>query len=158
MVAFCVLAELVCKALWGQRVFCIVLTPPFIGYIQIFGAGFIIGLECHITLRIEKVQNVVGVTDSGSDIVLGSLADGEVVVIGDQPPQSLQHPEEDSLFFGNQFLSKERIIESIRRLVLGGQNDLAAKETVAAVVKRSQCPVAKAEEAYIKQPLITQPG
>ena len=107
-----------------------------------------------ITLRIEKVQNVVGIPNSGSDIVFGSLADGKVVVVGDQPPQSLQHPEEDSLFFGNQFLSKERIIEPIRRLVLGGQNDLAAKETVTAVVKRSQCPVAKAEEAYIKQPLI----
>ena len=45
MVAFCILAELVCKALWGQWVFCVVLTPPLIGCIQIFGAGFIIGLE-----------------------------------------------------------------------------------------------------------------
>ena len=125
MVAFCVLAELVCKALWGQRVFCIVLTPPFIGYIQIFGAGFIIGLECHITLRIEKVQNVIGIPNSGRDIVLGSLANGKVIVISDQPPQSLQHPEKDSLFFGNQFLSKKRVIEPIRRLILGVQNDLA---------------------------------
>lgn len=154
MVAFCVLAELVCEALWGQWVFCVVFAPSFIGCIQIFGAGFIIGLECHITLRIEKVQNVVDIPNCGRDIVLGSLADGEVVVIGDQPSQSLQHPEKDPLFFGNQFLGKKWVIEPIRRLVLGGQNDLAAKETVAAVVKRSQCPVAKAEEAYIKQPLI----
>ena len=87
MVAFCVLAELVCEALWGQWVFCVVLTPPLIGCVQIFGAGFIIGLECHITLRIEKVQNVIGIPNSGRDIVLGSLADGKVVVIGDQPPQ-----------------------------------------------------------------------
>ena len=148
MVAFCVLAELVCEALWGQWVFCVVFAPSFIGCIQIFGAGFIIGLECHIT------QNVVDIPNCGRDIVLGSLADGEVVVIGDQPSQSLQHPEKDPLFFGNQFLGKKWVIEPIRRLVLGGQNDLAAKETVAAVVKRSQCPVAKAEEAYIKQPLI----
>jgi len=144
MVAFCVLAELVCKALWGQWVFCVVFAPSFIGCIQIFGAGFIIGLECHITLRIEKVQNVVGIPNCGRDIVLGSLADGEVVAIGNQPPQSLQHPEKDPLFFGNQFFSKKRVIEPIRRLVFGGQNDLAAKETVAAVVKCSQCPVAEA--------------
>ena len=91
MVAFCVLAELVCEALWGQWVFCVVFAPSFIGCIQIFGAGFIIGLECHITLRIEKVQNVVDIPNCGRDIVLGSLADGEVVVIGDQPSQSLQH-------------------------------------------------------------------
>jgi len=154
MVAFSILAKLVCEALWGQWVFCVVLTPPLIRCIQIFGAGFIIGLECHITLRIEKVQNVIGIPNSGRDIVPGSLADGEVVVIGDQPPQSFQHPEEDSLFFGNQFLSKERIIEPIRRLVLGGQNDLATKETIAAVMKCRQCSVAEAEEAYIKQPLI----
>ena len=75
-------------------------------------------------------------------------------MIGDQPPQSLQHPEEDSLFFGNQFLSKKRVIEPIRRLVFGGQNDLAAKETVAAVVKCSQCPVSEAEKTHIKQPLV----
>ena len=75
-------------------------------------------------------------------------------MIGDQPPQSLQHPEEDSLFFGNQFLSKKRVIEPIHRLIFGGQNDLTAKETIAAVMKCSQCPVAKAEETHIKQPLI----
>ena len=75
-------------------------------------------------------------------------------MIDDQPPQSLQHPEKNPLFFGNQFLGKKRVIEPIRRLVLGSQNDLAAKETIAAVVKRSQCPVAEAEEAYIKQSLI----
>ena len=98
MVAFSILAKLVCEALWGQRVFCVVLTPPLISCIQIFGAGFIIGLECHITLRIEKVQNVIGIPNSGRDIVLGSLADGKVIAIGDQPPQPLQHPEENSLF------------------------------------------------------------
>ena len=31
MVAFCILAELVCETLWGQWVFCVVLTPPLIG-------------------------------------------------------------------------------------------------------------------------------
>ena len=31
MVAFSILAKLVCEALWGQRVFCVVLTPPLIG-------------------------------------------------------------------------------------------------------------------------------
>ena len=65
-------------------VFGVVLAPPLIGCIHIFGTGFIIGLECHITLRIEKVQNVVGIPNCGSDIVLGSLADGKVIVIGDQ--------------------------------------------------------------------------
>ena len=75
-------------------------------------------------------------------------------MIGNQPPQPLQHPEEDSLFFRNQFLGKERIIEPFHRLVLGGQNDLAAKETVAAVVKCSQCPVAEAEKTHIQLPLI----
>src|SRR5699024_10815734 len=37
MIALCVLAELVGEALWGQWVFCVVLTPPLIGCIQIFG-------------------------------------------------------------------------------------------------------------------------
>ena len=66
MIALCVLAELVGEALWGQWVFCVVLTPPLIGCIQIFGAGFIIGLERHITLRIEKVQNVVSIPNCGT--------------------------------------------------------------------------------------------
>ena len=74
------MAELVCETLWGQWVFCVVLTPPLIGCIQIFGAGFIVGLECHITLRIEKVQNVIGIPNCGRDIVLGSLADGNMLV------------------------------------------------------------------------------
>ena len=33
MVAFCILAELVCKAFGGQWVFCVVLTPPLISCI-----------------------------------------------------------------------------------------------------------------------------
>ena len=45
-----------------------------------------------------RTLDVVGIPNCGSDIVLGSLADGKVIVIGDQPPQSLQHPEEDSSF------------------------------------------------------------
>lgn len=142
------------KALWGQGIFCVILTPPLIGGIQIFGAGFIICLERHIALRGEEVQNVVGIPDSGRNIVLGSLADGEVIVISDQPPQSLQHPEEAPLFFCDQLFRKKGIVKPLHRFVLGGQNDLAAKESVAAVMECGQCPIAETEETDIDQPLI----
>lgn len=63
--------------------FCIILAPPLIDCIKIFGVEFTILLKFHITPRIEKGQNIVGISNSGKGIVHGSLDDGEVIVIGD---------------------------------------------------------------------------
>ena len=51
-------------------------------------------------------------------------------------------------------LHKERVVRTVGRLVLGGQDKLAAEETVRMVIQRGQRTVAEAEEPGVNVPLV----
>ena len=68
--------------------------------------------------------------------------------------QPFQTPEQDAFQLGAHLLHKEGVIRAVGGLVLGGQDELAAKETVRMVVQRGQRTVAEAEEPGVDVPLV----
>ena len=68
--------------------------------------------------------------------------------------QPFQTPEQDALQFGAHLLHKERVIRAVGRLVLGGQDELAAEEAIRMVVQRGQRTIAEAEEPGVDVSLV----
>ena len=68
--------------------------------------------------------------------------------------QPFQTPEQDALQLGAHLLHKERVVRAVGRLVLGGQDELAAKEAIRMVVQRGQRTVAEAEKPGVDVPLV----
>ena len=68
--------------------------------------------------------------------------------------QPFQTPEQDAFQLGAHLLHKEGVIRAVGRLVLSGQDKLAAKETIRMVVQRSQRTVAKAEKPGVDVALV----
>ena len=68
--------------------------------------------------------------------------------------QALQRPQEDALRFGAHLFSDIGIVLSVRVFLLGGEDDLSAEKTNAAVIERLQDTVTQADEAYIQITLI----
>ena len=68
--------------------------------------------------------------------------------------QPFQTPEQDALQLGAHLLHKERVIRAVGRLVLGGQDELAAEEAIRMVVQRGQRTVAETEESGVDVPLV----
>lgn len=116
----------------------IVLAPQLVGFIECLGAGFTVRLEADVALRAQKLNDIVAAALDRFYILPGLSADGEPVIVGQQSVQPFQTPQEDSFHFGHEFLHKERIVGTVRRPVLGGQHNLAAKETVRLVMEGSQ--------------------
>ena len=77
-----------------------------------------------------------------------------MIVVPDQPMQSLQTPEKDALLFAQQLVHQKRIVRSACGPVFGGQHDLAAKEAVGLVMQSGERTVAKAEKSNIKLALV----
>ena len=63
-------------------------------------------------------------------------------------------PQQDALQLGTHLFDKERVVCAVGRLVLSGQDKLAAKETVRMVIQRGQRTVAEAEEPGVNIPLV----
>ena len=68
--------------------------------------------------------------------------------------QPFQTPEQDALQLGAHLFHKERVVRAVSRLVLGGQDELTAEETVRMVIQRGQRTVAETEEPGIDVPLV----
>ena len=71
-----------------------------------------------------------------------------------QPVQPFQTPEQDAFQLGAHLLHKKGIVRAVGRLVLGGQDELAAEETIRMVIQRGQRTVAEAEEPGVDIPLV----
>ncbi len=68
--------------------------------------------------------------------------------------QPFQTPEQDALQLGAHLLHEEGVICAVGRLVLGGQDELAAEEAVRMVIQRGQRAVAEAEEPGVDITLV----
>ena len=87
-----VLTKEVAETFHGQRIVGVILTPQFIGGIQVPGAGGGVWLKDDVSGGLHKLDGVVAVRNRRPHVLLGLFADGEAVVVGDQPPQALQRP------------------------------------------------------------------
>ena len=69
--------------------------------------------------------------------------------------QPFQTPQQDALQLGAHLLDKEWVVRAVGRLVLGGQDELAAEEAVRMVIQRGRRTVAETEEPGVNVPLVT---
>ena len=139
-----ILCKLGTEPVCRHRFSYIVLTPQLVGFIDCLGAGLCICLEADISLRLQKLYDIVAATFDRFHILNGLSADSELIIVCKQSMQPLQAPQEDALHFGHELFHEKRIIGTISGSVLGGQYDLAAKETVRLVMQCGQCTVAEA--------------
>ncbi len=82
------------------------------------------------------------------------LVDSTLIVVPNQPMQTLQTPEEDAFLFPQQLVHQKWIIRSACGPVFGSQHDLAAEEAIGLVVQGGQRTVSEAEEAHIQLALV----
>ena len=132
----------------------VIVAPSCIGFIDRLGAGFAVCPKTDIALGLQKLDHIVAAALDRLHILSGLAGNAELIVVPDQPVQSLQTPEEDALLFLQQLIHQKRIVRSACGPVFGGQHDLAAKETVGLVVQGGQRTVAEAEKADIELALI----
>ena len=132
----------------------VVVAPAGIGFIDRLGAGFAVGFEANVALRLQELNHIVAAAFDRLHVLSCLAGNAELIVVPDQPVQPLQTPEKDTLLFPQQLVHQKRIVCSVCGPVFGGQHDLAAKETVGLVVQGGQRTVAEAEKADIELALI----
>lgn len=112
----------------------VVIAPHGIDGVQIRRSNSAVGFQSDIAFRVHEQQYIVRLSLSLHTVVPGSVAFGEPVVVGDQPPQTIQTPEEDPLDFGTELVRKKRIVLTVEGLLLRRQNQLSPVEAVRVVV------------------------
>ena len=132
----------------------VVLAPLLINVVELLGADGVVRLEAEVALGLHEVDDIVAAALDGVHVGGGSFADREAEIVLHQPVQPFQTPEQDAFQLGAHLLHKEGVIRAVGRLVLSGQDKLAAKETVRMVVQRGQRTVAEAEEPGVDVPLV----
>ena len=123
-------------------------------FIQRLGAGLTVGPEADVALGLQELNHIVAAALDSFHILSGLVADCELIVVPNQSVQTLQTPEEDTLFLPQQLIHQKWIVRPACWPVFGGQYDLTAKEAVGLVVQGGQRTIAEAEEADIKLALV----
>ena len=100
----------------------------------LLGADGVVSLEMEVALGFHEVDNIVAAALDGVHVGSGSFADRETEIVLNQPMQPFQTPEQDAFQLGAHLLHKEGVIHAVGGLVLGGQDELAAKEAIRMVV------------------------
>ena len=113
----------------------VVLAPLLVNVVELLGTDGVVRLEAEVALGFHEVDDIVAAAFDGVHVGGGSFADREAEIVLHQPVQPFQTPEQDALQLGAHLLHKEGVIRAVSRLVLGGQDELAAKETVRMVVQ-----------------------
>ena len=133
----------------------VVLAPLLVNVVELLGADGVVRLEAEIALGLHEVDDIVAAALDGVHIGGGSFADREAEIVLHQPVQPFQTPEQDAFQLGAHLLHKERVVCAVGRLVLSGQDKLAAEEAVRMVIQRGQRTVAETEEPGVNVPLVT---
>ena len=132
----------------------VVLAPLLVNVVELLGTDGVVRLEAEIALGLHEVDDIVAAALDGVHVGGGSFADREAEIVLHQPVQPFQTPEQDALQLGAHLLHKEGVVCAVGGLVLGGQDELAAKEAVRMVIQRGQRAVAETEEPGVNVPLV----
>ena len=125
----------------------IIAAPQLVNRIEILGSGLCIRFEEEVPLRLHEFHDVVSLFDGSFPVGFGSFADGEVVILGDQPSKTLQGPQKDALCFAAKLLSQKGIILPVLVLIPDGENQLPPEESFAAVIEGFHGAVAEDHES-----------
>ena len=154
VIAAVILAQFGAETDRRYAVACVVLAPLLINVVELLGTDGVVRLEAEVALGFHEVDDIVAAAFDGVHVGGGSFADREAEIVLHQPVQPFQTPQQDALQLGAHLFDKERVIHAVGRLVLGGQDELAAKEAVRMVVQRGQRTVAETEESGVDVPLV----
>ena len=149
-----ILAQLCAETDRRYAVAGVVLAPLLVNVVELLGTDGVVRLEAKVALGFHEVNDVVAAALDGVHVGSGTFADGKAEIILHQPVQPFQTPQQDAFQLGAHLLHEERVIRAVGGLVLGGQDELAAKETVRMVIQRGQRAVAEAEEPGVDVPLV----
>ena len=114
--------------------------------IQLFGTGGHIGFQANISVRIQKIIDIVIFPFDCLPVFSGAVTFGKFEVVGGQPLQSLKNPQQNALHLGFHLLGKVRIIHTASRFFFRGQHQLAAVKAIAPVKQRLQIPVGEGQQ------------
>ena len=126
----------------------IVLAPELIHFIEIPGTNFVICLEPEVAFGFHKFHQIVAFRYGCCHILLCLGAEGEFIIVTDQPLQSFQRPEEDSFCFTAELFCQKGIVLPVRIPLLDRQDDLPPEETNASVMEGLEGAVAESQEPY----------
>ena len=94
---FQIVGSLVLLQVGGQAFLCqriqgIIFAPLLVHIVDGFGTDLRICFQPEVALGFHKLHDIVSVSHSRFHIGTGAVADGELEVIANQPPQSFQRP------------------------------------------------------------------
>ena len=133
--AFLVVFQVVDKGRCRQRLFQIIQAPAFIDLIEIRGLALCTLPNLKIALGFKEAQNVIALLHRFFQIRSSPLTDGELIIVLNQPMQPLQRPKQDAFFFTPHLVDEKRVIHSANRLFLGGEQQLAAIESIGLIIQ-----------------------
>ena len=148
------LVQLGAEPVGRHRTAGVVVAPDLVDFIEALGADLSVGFEAEVTLRFQKIQDIVVAAFDGVQIAGSAGADRKLVVISQKPRQSFQAPEKDAFQFLTELFDQKRVVLPAGWTFFCGQDKLPPPEAVRVVIQRSQRAVAEAEEAGIKIALI----
>ena len=131
------------------------LAPPSVDFIEILGADGRIRFAPDVSLRFHEIKDIIIVTLDRFPIFTDAVTLRKLKVVGNEPLQSFERPQEDALSFGFHLLSKVGIVGSAHGLFLGSQYKLSAVKAVAAVIQGLQITIAECQQPGKHPALIT---
>ena len=155
VIAAVILAQLCAETDGRYAVAGVVLAPLLVNVVELLGTDGVVRLKAEVALRLHEVDDIVAAALDGVHVGGGSFADREAEIVLHQPVQPFQTPEQDAFQLGAHLLHKEGVVCAVGRLVLGGQDELAAEEAVRMVIQRGQRTVAETEEPGVNVALVT---
>ncbi len=145
----------VAEAAGFQRCKGIFFAPHPVDFIEILGADGRIRFAPDVSLRFHEIKDIIIVTLDRFPIFTDAVTLRKLKVVGNEPLQSFERPQEDALSFGFHLLSKVGIVGSAHGLFLGSQYKLSAVKAVAAVIQGLQITIAECQQPGKHPALIT---
>ena len=127
----------------------VIVAPHGIDGVQIGRSDGAVSFQPNISFRTHEQQYIVGLPFGFHSVILGAITFGKTVVVVDQTSQAFQAPEEDPLNFGTEVVRQKRIVLTVKRFLLNGQDQLSAVESIRMVVERFQITIGERQKADV---------
>ena len=150
-----ILPELLGEGLLCQGLLHVFLAPLNIGTVDPLGGGMTGLIEPDIAFRLIELHHVIVGLPNVIHIPCCPGADGELIIVPDQPVQAFQHPKGNIFGLFDQLIAELRVINTVLVLILDLKGDLPAVEAVGTVIGRRQGSVPKAHDPD-KEPALVE--
>ena len=118
--------------------FQIILTPFPVSEVKLSGACIGFCLHFHISVGIQKRNDVILIFHQILQVLLCPVADAELKSIPDQSVKAFQAPQYDSFRLLDQFVPQIPVVLPVSRTLFCRQENLSAVESVGLIMERFQ--------------------